>query len=484
MVIQEESKPLLPIKIASEVDDSADIESIIRDEVPAMYRLAYPVVMTYVLELTPGLISLVLVGQMAAEDTKRFVDAAALSVMYLNLTALSVGIGLATAMDTLCAQAYGAGNIRHIGLYLQTGMVVLGAAFVPIFLANFFCAEILVFLNQPEDVAALSGSFSRVLAFGLPFLYAYELLKKVLQAQNIALPMLYSAILCNVVNLVVGYALVNHTSCGYLGAAISRTLGNMVLPLSLVPYFLQRGTLQFWPGWQLGAAVRGIPEFIYFGLAGMLMMVFEWWSYEIIALLAGLLPNAIIAIGANAVLVNITATVYMFYLGIAVAGNIRVGNALGSNRPRRAKIAACIATVLAGGVSLLTGLLVFLFRYTYPRVFTQDAAMVELAAQVAVVVAGFQLVDGLNAAVQGALRGCGLQNYGAAINFVSYIVFGLPMGYFFEFPVGWGLPGLWVGMTLGYSFAGLCGAFVLAKHDWQVLSDKAQARANDIDKSD
>ncbi|ETV81812.1 hypothetical protein H257_05383 [Aphanomyces astaci] len=479
MAIQEETSPLLPLKHAlPPVDDTADLEAIIRDEVPAMYRLAYPVVLTYVLELTPGLVSLVLVGQMAAEDTKRFVDAAALSVMYLNLTALSVGIGLATAMDTLCAQAYGAGNIRHIGLYLQTGAVVLSAAFVPIFLANFYCADILIFLNQPEDVAVLSGEFSRVLAFGLPFLYAYELLKKVLQAQNIALPMLYSAILCNMVNLVTGYVLVNHTSCGYLGAAISRTLGNMSLPLSLVPYFYKKDRLAFWPGWQLHAAVQGVPEFVYFGLAGMLMMVFEWWSYEIIALLAGLLPNAIVAIGANAVLVNITATVYMFYLGIAVAGNIRVGNALGSNRPKRAKVAAAVATILAGGVSVMTGLCVFAFRYMYPRVFTQDSAMIALAAQVAVVVAGFQLVDGLNAAIQGALRGCGLQNYGAAINFVSYLLFGLPVGYLFEFSFAWGLPGLWIGMTLGYTFAGVCGAYVLIKHNWQALADAAQARAN------
>ncbi|KAF0756595.1 hypothetical protein AaE_004571, partial [Aphanomyces astaci] len=427
MAIQEETSPLLPLKHAlPPVDDTADLEAIIRDEVPAMYRLAYPVVLTYVLELTPGLVSLVLVGQMAAEDTKRFVDAAALSVMYLNLTALSVGIGLATAMDTLCAQAYGAGNIRHIGLYLQTGAVVLSAAFVPIFLANFYCADILIFLNQPEDVAVLSGEFSRVLAFGPEHCAADAVQRHLVQ-----------------------YGEPRHWLCvgephelWVLGAAISRTLGNMSLPLSLVPYFYKKDRLAFWPGWQLHAAVQGVPEFVYFGLAGMLMMVFEWWSYEIIALLAGLLPNAIVAIGANAVLVNITATVYMFYLGIAVAGNIRVGNALGSNRPKRAKVAAAVATILAGGVSVMTGLCVFAFRYMYPRVFTQDSAMIALAAQVAVVVAGFQLVDGLNAAIQGALRGCGLQNYGAAINFVSYLLFGLPVGYLFEFSFAWGLPGL------------------------------------------
>ncbi|OQS02940.1 Multidrug/Oligosaccharidyl-lipid/Polysaccharide (MOP) Flippase Superfamily [Thraustotheca clavata] len=474
MRVQEETTALLPkIRFL----ETPNFRGVLKDEVHHVYQLASPVVMTYVLELTPGLTSLILVGQMVADDTKKYVDAAALSVMYLNLTALSVGIGLATAMDTLCAQAYGAGNIKHIGLYLQTGAIVLLAAFLPVFLVNIFSADILVFLQQPEDVAQLAGSFSRVMALGLPFLYAYELLKKVLQCQNITWPMLYSAIICNVVNVVFGYILVNHTSCGYMGAAISRTIGNMALPLSLVPYFCDRKNIEFWPGWQLESACRGIPEFIYFGLAGMLMMIFEWWSFEIIALLSGLLPYAKVAIGANAVLVNITATLNMFYLGIAVAGNIRVGNALGANQPKRAQVSALTAVALGGIVSIITGICVYAFRYTYPRFFTQDTGMLDLAAQVAVVVAGFQFVNAVNSAVQGTLRGCGLQNYGAVINFVSYICFGLPMGYMFEFEFNYGLPGLWIGMTLGYLCAMICGTLILCQSNWQHLANKAHERA-------
>ncbi|CAK4628271.1 unnamed protein product [Aphanomyces euteiches] len=100
MAVQEKSAMLLP-KYAPIVHDLATTESIALDEMVAMYYLAYPVVCTYVLELTPGLISLLLVGQMTAPDTKRFVVTAALSVMYLNVTALAGPIGIATAMDTL-----------------------------------------------------------------------------------------------------------------------------------------------------------------------------------------------------------------------------------------------------------------------------------------------------------------------------------------------------------------------------------------------
>ena len=71
----------------------------------------------------------------------------------------------------------------------------------------------------------------------------------------------------------------------------------------------------------------------------MLMMCFEWWAFELIALLSGWLPNAVASIGANAVVGNISAVIYMIYLGLSVSGNVRIGNALGAGDASRAKVA-------------------------------------------------------------------------------------------------------------------------------------------------
>ena len=84
---------------------------------------------------------------------------------------------------------------------------------------------------------------------GLPFLYAYDLLKRALQPQNIAWPTLYSTLLANAVTAGVGYPSVSHTSLGYLGAATARATAMMSLPLGLLPYFyLTPGACDFWPG--------------------------------------------------------------------------------------------------------------------------------------------------------------------------------------------------------------------------------------------
>lgn len=112
---------------------------------------------------------------------------------------------------------------------------------------------------------------------GIPFLYVYELLKKFLQAQNIAQPMLFIALLSNVLNAVGGFYLIHYTSWGYRGAAISRTLANISLPCFLCGYlafYRQRWVGTYWTGWNATLSIAGMVKFFQLGISGMLMMCF------------------------------------------------------------------------------------------------------------------------------------------------------------------------------------------------------------------
>ena len=96
-----------------------------RDELNGMTNLALPVIGTYILEMLPGLVSIVLVGHIQDAQTEEFMDATALAVMFMNLTGTSIGFGMASAMDTLCSQAFGAKVTHKMGTYLQTGALIL-----------------------------------------------------------------------------------------------------------------------------------------------------------------------------------------------------------------------------------------------------------------------------------------------------------------------------------------------------------------------
>lgn len=179
-----------------------------------------------------------LVGHLDSPMTKEYLDGVALSTMVLNLSAIGVGFGLATAMDTLCSQAYGAGKPKKLGIYLQSGLIVLGLAMIPVFVINWYTEAVLLMLGQPAEVAQFAGRFSQILLPGVPAMYVYELLKKVMQAQNVVLPMVYIAVISNLVNLGLGVFLTFYTPLGFDGAAIARLLSELALPLCLVPFYL------------------------------------------------------------------------------------------------------------------------------------------------------------------------------------------------------------------------------------------------------
>jgi MATE family multidrug resistance protein len=252
-------------------------KSAVDDEFEHIVKLALPVIATTIIETFPSVVTFLFVGHIASPIAEEQIAAASLSILFLNVTGLSTAFGLASALDTLCSQAYGAGNAIRIGVYLQTGMIVLSIVFFVAWLLNFYISEILQLLGQPMAVAQLAGDFSRYLLPGVPFVYLYELLKRVLQAQNIASPMVYVAILANIISLSTGYYLCFHTSLGFLGAAVSKSLSIMCYPILLLPYMVSSGLMTpIWTGFQWKKAFEGVPEFLALGIPGMLQTCFEW----------------------------------------------------------------------------------------------------------------------------------------------------------------------------------------------------------------
>lgn len=455
---------------------------ILLEELNHMLRLAFPVIGTYLLEMLPGIVSIMLVGHIPSPSVAVYIDGTTLSVMIFNLLGCSVGFGLATAMDTLCSQAFGAGDTKRMGRYLQTGGIVLSLAFSVICVVLYYTTDILLQLGQPVEVSQYAGEFSRILIPGLPFLYLFELLKKILQAQNRPMAMLYACIVSNTVNILAGYYFVYCTSMGWIGAAVSRTVSNVVAALILCVYMKLNGLFgTFWSGWELKKAFGGIREFISLGVPGMLQIMFEWWAFEILALISGLLPNPVTSIGANSLMMQISSLIYMVYLGISISGNVRIGNALGAGNPQRAKLASQLTFGLSIIASLFSAAFLLLERKALPLLFTHDDGIVDLTRTVLYVSVLFQLSDAINAACGGIFRGTGQQIIGAKLNFCAYYILGIPLGSYLAFRWKFGVVGLWLGMTLGLTACGASGTFIVWRNNWDDLSMKAMQRVQDKD---
>ncbi|KAL3784693.1 hypothetical protein ACHAW5_002871 [Stephanodiscus triporus] len=477
-VVADLSVAALKAKVSAEA-------AILKDELWAMTTLALPVIVTYVLELLPGIITLVLVGRMDnGENTKLYVDAAALAVMLYNIVGLTTGLGILTALDTLCASAHGANQPSKMGRFLLTGIVIMSIlfCFVGVVLCN--TTSILLLLRQPAAVAHHAGIFVLWMLPGLPFLYAYELLRKLSQARNETVPMIVSAVVCLLVNVGSGYYMVSYTRLGWIGAALARTLGTMTMvPTVFVGmYCTDREFLaHVWSGFRVKEAItkKAITKFLSLGIPGALQLMFEWIAFEILALECGILPDenqAIVAIGANAISLQISSVMYMLYLGASVAGSIRIGNALGAGDTHRAKVASYLALALGVLLSCVNIMFILSRRLTLPSFFTSDEDLIRKTQDLLLVFAYFQLPDAVNGIDQGIFRAIGKQSLAAKLNAIAYYAVGIPLGYLLGLSLGLGVEGLWYGLVAGLIWGATLNTIILLRLDWEQLSLDTERR--------
>jgi len=447
-------------------------------ELKSVVWLAVPCFLSCLLEILPQTVSIIQVGHIESQETEVFIVAMTLATMFLSVTGSSTALGLITALDTLCSQAYGAGQSKRMGMHIQTGGWVLSILFIFIFFANFYCGSILLWLGQPAVVSKYAGIYARYLLPGAPFSYFYEMLKKTLVAQNIAAPMVYVALISNAITCALGYYLCYFTPLSFLGAAIARSVASICSPILLLIYMRWRGLLSdIWTGFQPKNAFLGVRLFLSLGIPGMLQLCFDWWAFEIVTLLCGILPkDPILAIGANAICRSLLSMSYRVYTGISLAGNVRIGNALGEGLLQRAKLVPKIMMSLSLISSLSCALILLGFRTQLAAVYTSDSDMRELVGNLIYLLAPFQVGVAINCTIQGIFKGTGRQDLGAKLNFLSYYVVGLPIGILLACLTFLGALGLWIGLTVGVYMVAVGGCFLVAKIDWDKLGVEATHR--------
>lgn len=433
-----------------------------------------------VIDFLPNFVSGVLTGHLSQTLSSELIAAKSLAGIFMMVTGFTVNIAIGAAMDTLCAQAFGAGKLREMGVFFQTGILLFAVLFVPVALVSYFCVDILVLLGQRADIAALARDLVLYMLPSLPFHVVNALLCKILQGQNIIKPMVYAGIVGNVVHGALIYVLMFQTRVGFVGSSIASSALVACYTLTLCVYFFRSHLYaREWPGWQLADALRLVPEFLRLGLSGLLMFVFEYWGFAAVSLFAGLLPRPDVAISADSTYSSFRVLCAIFYGTISVAGSVRVGNALGANDPARAKAAAYLSVALTVCCSLLTTFVMFLLRDVYPYAYTSDASVVALTAELMLLTCPFQVFAGISAAMQGIFRGSGLQLLGARLNFVSYLALAMPVGLTLAYQFELGLTGLWLGLCAGFTCSGCYCLHWLRHADWHDMALAAQRRTRE-----
>ncbi|CAI5734008.1 unnamed protein product [Hyaloperonospora brassicae] len=448
-------------------------------ECHAVLHLSLQILLFAIVDFAPDFFGGVLTGHLSAVDSSAFIAARSLAVTFTMLTSASLIAAMSAAMDTLCAQAYGAGQLQDLGLLFQTGMLVFCLGFPPIVLASVYCVELLEFAGQQRELAELAYKLVLLTLPGMPFAAASTLMGKILQGQSRMKPLVVIGIATGVVQAILLYVLMFRTTLGLSGLALATSAAMLCNAVALATY-LQCSDLyqREWPGWQFAEAVRRMPGFARLGVSGMAMFVYEVWSFAAVGLSSGMLLHARTTVSADSNYLNLRFLGALGYMAIALAASVRVGNALGANDPARARHAAKLALGLGALCALMASATMSLFHDVLPLAFTRDEEVVNVTSDLLLVMSPLQVFAAIAIVTQGIFRGCGLQALGANVNFVCYILLAVPLGLLLAFPLDMGLTGLWLGLHTGFGASGLFSVYWLAyRADWAKLACQALERA-------
>jgi MATE family multidrug resistance protein len=371
------------------------------------------------------------------------------SVYYV---AALLGIGILLGLDTLVSQAYGRGDFDDCHRSLAQG-VYIALAYTPlcmsvVWLSTFFFGG----WGITAQVAALGSGYLRMLNLSTLPLLLYAAFRRYLQGVGQVRIITFALISANLLNWGANWALIygrlGFPAMGVRGSALS-TVGARIYMASVLivaawRHESKRGhpLFQHWARPQL----ERIRRLLALGLPAAVQIVMEVGAFSASTILAGSLAPE--ALAAHQIALNCASVTYMIPLGVSAATAVVVGHAIGARDPARARRAGWLG--ISVGVCFMAAATVAFLLIPGPlmRIYSSSPGVLKLGVPLFGLAGLFQIFDGVQGVATGALRGVGETRIPMFANLIGYWFFGLPLGYFLCFKIGWGIYGLWTGLTL------------------------------------
>ncbi|XP_061988300.1 protein DETOXIFICATION 16-like [Rosa rugosa] len=445
------------------------------EEVKKQLWLAGPLISVSILQYSIQIIAVMFVGHLGELS----LSGATMALSFTSVTGFSLLMGMSSALDTLSGQCYGAKQYHMMGIHMQRAMFVLLLVCIPLAIISANTRIILIALGQDVDISTEAGKFAR---FNIPSLFAYALLQclvRFLTTQNIVFPMMLSSGITTLLHIPICWLLVFNSGLGGRGAALANSISYWINVVLLVLYVrFSSSCAKTWTGLSK-EAFQNVVTFLRLAIPSAVMVCLEMWSFELIVLLSGLLPNPELETSVLSISLNTAAMVWMIPFGLSSAVSTRVSNELGAGHPKTARLSVCVVLVMAITEGLLVGLVLILIRNFWGYAYSNETEVIDYLATMMPILATSNFLDGLQCVLSGTARGCGWQKIGAYVNLGSYYLVGIPLAVLMAFILHVGGKGLWLGIICALIVQVLSLLTITIRTNWEKEAKQATERVYD-----
>ncbi|KAJ4977955.1 hypothetical protein NE237_008735 [Protea cynaroides] len=384
-------------------------------ELKLLFHIATPAVVVHMINYLMSMSTLIFSGHLSN------LELAAASLGNTGIQCFTYGLllGMGSAVETLCGQAYGASKHEMLGIYLQQSTILLMLAGVPLTMIYIFSKHILILLGQSPSIASAAAIF----VYGLiPQIFAYAAnfpIQKFMQSQSIVAPSAYISTATLLVHLLLSWVVVYRIGLGLLGASLLLSLSWWIIVVAQFIYIVKSERCKHtWTGFSR-QAFSGLPNFFILSASSAVMLCLETWYFQILVLLAGLLHNPQLALDS---------------LSICV----RVSNELGAGNPKSAAFSVMIVTSISFIIAVSLAGVVLMLRHFIGYAFTSGETVANTVSDLCPLLAITLILNGIQPVLSGVAVGCGWQKFVALVNVGCYYVVGIPLGVILGFKLDFG----------------------------------------------
>ena len=416
--------------------------------------LAIPVIFSQLGQVTVNLADNMMVGHVGT--TELAAASFAINVFHIGML---FGLGLTLGLTPLVGQSFSARNKENTASWFKNGVLVF---FVASIVLSIFMSALVLFMNrmgQRDDVVQKAIPYYLIQVSSLVPLMLFFSVKQFFEGignTKIAMVITIGANLLNVgLNYILIYGKMGFPALGLNGAGFATLISRIIMPIVFVLIILKQKDFKGYLTEELhsGFEKLKIRRIISIGLPIGLQMVIEILAFSLGAIMLGWISKESLA--GHQVAISMAAMTYMISFGLASGTTIRVSHAFGEHDLKEVKLAVYASLHMVIAFMSLMGILFILLRNQVPFLFTSDPNVIKVAAGLLIVGAFFQIFDGIQVVLLGALRGIADVRIPMFMAFFSYIVVSLPISYLLAFVFNFGYSGVWIGFVFGLSTAAI-----------------------------
>ncbi|XP_004516053.1 protein DETOXIFICATION 51-like [Cicer arietinum] len=451
----------------STMRDTENETQMIITEVKSLLAVALPIALTALIFYARSMVSMMFLGKLGDVE----LAAGSLAIAFANITGYSVLSGLSLGMEPLCSQAFGANRPKLLSLTLQRCIIFLLVCSIPISFLWYQMSRIFYFLHQDEKITRMSQTY---LVFMLPDLVTNSFLHPIrvyLRAQSVTYPVTLATLVGTFLHLPFNFLLFKR---GISGIAIASAASNFSVLVFLIVYIWISGvhkatwnapSLKCFSGWE---------PLIRLAAPSCVSVCLEWWWYEIVIVLCGVLVDPTATVAAMGILIQTTSLIYVFPSSLGLAVSARVGNELGANRPKSARVSAVLAVFFAAIMGFTAAVFAMMMRRRWGKMFTGDEEILRLTAVALPILGLCELGNCPQTVGCGVVRGTARPKGAANVNLSAFYMVGMPVAVGLAFWFDFGFCGLWLGLLSAQVCCAGLMLYIVGTTDWEQQACRAQ----------